>query len=189
MCCDTQGQVHAGEPSGDGFPFVRMLGPIALIGLNSAIHTPPLIAWGRLGAAQLQRLAQVLRRIGDACCFRLVLIHHPPLPGQATPTRGLRDAKELRTLLEAHGAELAVHGHNHTSTLVFCAGPNGPIPVVGAPSGSLGRSRKNEPLARYHLYRIGGPPWSAEMISRGLTEEEGDIVEIDRRQLLPSAVA
>ena len=43
-----------------------------------------------------------------------------------------------------------------------------------------------EPLARYNLYRItGGPPWTIELISRGLNEVGGRIVELDRRVLTP----
>ena len=80
---------------GEAFPFVRMLGPVALIGVNSAVPTPPLVAWAALGAAQLERLAAVLERLAGAGVFRLVLIHHPPLPGQAKRYRGLEDAAAL----------------------------------------------------------------------------------------------
>ena len=51
MTSDVQGAAHAGHD--EAFPFVRMLGPVALIGINSAVPTPPLVASGRLGAAQL----------------------------------------------------------------------------------------------------------------------------------------
>ena len=124
---------------GEAFPFVRMLGPVALIGINSAVPTPPLVASGRLGAGQLARVAAVLERLARADVFRLVLIHHPPLPGQARRYRDLEDAAALETVLARHGAELVIHGHNHHNMLAWCAtGAGGKLPVVGAPSAALG---------------------------------------------------
>ena len=47
-----------GDAAVDGapFPFVRRRGPLALIGVSSAVPTPPLMATGRLGRAQLDAL-------------------------------------------------------------------------------------------------------------------------------------
>jgi len=181
MASDAAGSVHAGSEA--AFPFVRVLGRIALVGINSAVPTPPLVASGRVGAAQLQRIADVLARLGRDGLFRLVLIHHPPLPGQAGRWRGLEDAADMQALLSRHGAELVIHGHNHHNMLAWCAADGGPVPVVGAPSAALARHHKGEPLARYNLYRIAGPPWSIELIGRGLERPGGPIVELERRRL------
>jgi 3',5'-cyclic AMP phosphodiesterase CpdA len=181
MSSCAQGAVHA--EVGSAFPFVRMLGEVAIIGTNSAVPTPPLMAWGRLGEEQLARLGGVLERLGRADAFRLVLIHHPPLPGQANRFRGLRDATALQAVLSRHGAELVLHGHNHLNMLAWCAAGARPMPVVGAPSAALGRPHKGEPLARYNLYRIAGPPWEIELVGRGLQEVGGPIVELERRTL------
>jgi len=118
-----------------------------------------------------------------------VLIHHPPLPGQAKRFRGLEDAAELQAVLSRHGAELVLHGHNHRNMLAWCAARGGSVPVVGAPSAALGHPHKGEPLARYNLYRIEGPPWSIELVGRGLEEAGGKIVELERRILAPAGVA
>jgi hypothetical protein len=50
--------ICAAMPRADGtpFPFVRRRGPLALIGVSSAVPTPPLMATGRLGRAQLDAL-------------------------------------------------------------------------------------------------------------------------------------
>jgi 3',5'-cyclic AMP phosphodiesterase CpdA len=184
MTSDAQGAAHADH--GEMFPFVRMLGPVALVGINSAVQTPPLVASGRLGAEQMERLAEVLERLAGAGLFRLVLIHHPPLPGQAKRYRDLEDAAALEAVLARHGAEFVIHGHNHHNMLAWCAtSAGGRVPVVGAPSASLGRHHKGEPLARYNLYRIAGPPWSIEMIGRGIERPGGPIVELERRKLAP----
>jgi 3',5'-cyclic AMP phosphodiesterase CpdA len=182
MASDALGAAHAAH--GEAFPYVRMLGRIALIGTNSAVPTPPLVASGRLGAEQLARIAAMLERLGDAGVFRLVLIHHPPLPGQAKRYRELEDADALEAVLARHGAELVIHGHNHHNMLAWCAtGAGGKVPVVGAPSAALGRSHKAEPLARYNLYRIAGPPWTIELTGRGLAQPGGPIIELERRML------
>jgi 3',5'-cyclic AMP phosphodiesterase CpdA len=179
MASCAQGAEHAGD-----FPFVRMLGGVAVIGINSAVPTPPLVASGLVGTEQLARLDSMLERLGRAGHFRLVLIHHPPLPGQAKRLRGLRDAAELEGTLTRRGAELVVHGHNHHNMLAWCGTGPTATPVVGAPSASLARPHKTEPLARYNLYRIEGPPWSIELIGRGLKAVGGEIVELERRTLL-----
>jgi hypothetical protein len=57
------------------------------------------------------------------------------------------------------------------------------VPIVGVPSASLGRPHKREPLARYNLYRIAGPPWTIELVGRGLQQEGGAVVELERRLL------
>ena len=174
---------------GSDFPFVRILGRAALVGLNSAVPTPPLVASGRLGKEQLERLSGVLERLGRAGLFRLVLIHHPPLTGQARQFRALEDAAELQAVLRRQGAELVIHGHNHHSMLAWCASATGQIPVVGAPSAAPAYAYKGEPLARYNLYLVEGPPWRVELVGRGLKEAGGPIVEIERRLLSPPAGA
>jgi 3',5'-cyclic AMP phosphodiesterase CpdA len=183
MASCAQGAAHAG--SGGGFPFVRMLGRVAIVGVNSAVPTPPLVASGRVGKEQLAHLGAVLERLDRPDIFRLVLIHHPPLPGQAKRFRGLEDAGALQAVLSRHGAELVLHGHNHHNMLAWCATREGRVPMVGAPSAALGHHHKGEPLARYNLYRIAGPPWSIELVGRGLDKMDGPIVELERRTLLP----
>ena len=44
------------------FPFLRVRGEVALIGLSSAVPTAPLMATGRLGARQIAALGDILRR-------------------------------------------------------------------------------------------------------------------------------
>jgi 3',5'-cyclic AMP phosphodiesterase CpdA len=194
MGSNAEGLAFA-DGSIDGWPFVRVIGDVALVGVDSAVPTPPLVAWGRVGAGQLARLAHILERLRGRGLFRLVLIHHPPLPGQAGAARGLRDAAELAAVLRLGGAELAIHGHNHRNMLAWLAcaadaeGSPGRIAVVGAPSASLGRTRHGEALGRYNLFRIARQPagsqgpWQAEMVGRGLAEPDGPVVEVERRRL------
>ncbi len=55
---------------------------MALIGLCSAVPTPPFVASGRLGREQLDAFEGELRALSNEGLARVVLIHHPPLPGQ-----------------------------------------------------------------------------------------------------------
>ncbi|MFM9943543.1 MAG: metallophosphoesterase family protein [Hyphomicrobiaceae bacterium] len=185
---DAASDSQAGEMATDAgqFPFVRRLGRVALIGLNSAVPTPPFVAAGNLGPEQLAQLGRRLEHLGQQGLTRVVLIHHPPLPGQASRLKALRDASALADVLQRHGAELVLHGHNHLSELRHHASSAGPIPVVGVPSASLGAAHKGEALARYHLYRF--TPQAAGMlitcVSRGLATSDGPVVEIERRTLV-----
>lgn len=158
----------------DDFPFVRLRGPLALIGLSSAAPMPAWSAAGRLGAGQLERLAGQLDALGRAGHFRVVLVHHPPLPGGAKPSKQLQDAAGLRAVIAQHGAELVLFGHTHSSGIDRLATPQGRVPAIGVPSASA-RSHHGRGHARYHLYRIepDGEGWSVTVEVHGIAADRG----------------
>ncbi len=181
------GSGHGGAPV--AFPYLRRFGSILLVGLSSAVPTAPFLASGRLGRAQREALADCLAKAREMGLFRIVLIHHPPLPGQARWRRGLTDAAAFAEVLAREGAELVLHGHNHRQSLRWAEGPRDPaaggsgerrrVPVVGVPSASVGHPGHG-PLARYNLFRIvpvgegrGGTHWRIEMTGRGLDPAAG----------------
>lgn len=186
MQADAWGAKYAPRPPAQ-FPFVRRLGPIVLIGVNSAVETPPFIAAGEVGARQRAALAALLPQLAAEGLIRVVLIHHPPLPGQAPPRRALRDAEAMAHILAAHGAELVLHGHNHCdSHMDFARLPEtggGSIPVIGVASGSIARVHKNEPLGRYNLLRIGRVDGRVhiECATRGLETGGRSVGQIERK--------
>ena len=57
-------QSDAEYAHGETFPFVRVRGEVALIGLSTATPTGPLMATGRLGARQIEALAAILQQTG-----------------------------------------------------------------------------------------------------------------------------
>jgi len=176
----------------DGFPFVRRLNGVALIGVNSAIPTPPFVAAGRVGAEQLSALGAILEEARREGLARVVMIHHPPLPGQAPPRRALADAPALKTVLEQQGADLVLHGHNHTDTTVWLMSSRGAVPVCGIPSASASAAHKVEPLARYALYTFeaaadGTAKPLIHRVTRGLAEPNGSVRELERRVMSPDA--
>lgn len=163
-----------------GFPALRVFGDVALIGLSTARPTLPGLAYGRLGRTQVRALATMLRRLEGQGFCRVVLIHHPPLPGMTTWSRALHDAALLHDALEEHGAELVIYGHDHRAQVSMLNRTQGAIPVVGVSSTSL-YSRDPAKMARYHLYEFtkakeGG--WSITMRSRVLDMKARRITEI-----------
>src|SRR5450631_200468 len=58
-------------PGGAPFPSLRRRGPLALIGLSSAVPTPPLMATGRLGHSQLEALERMLVTLSAEQAFRV----------------------------------------------------------------------------------------------------------------------
>jgi 3',5'-cyclic AMP phosphodiesterase CpdA len=165
------------------FPFVRRRGPLALIGLSTAVPTPPFMATGELGSAQLARLATMLARLANEPLFRVVLIHHPPVSAPAGRHKRLTDSQALRDVLAQHGADLLLHGHDHVHSVVWLDGPKGRIPAIGVPSASAALGGKHDPAA-YNLYRIDGAPgaWTCEIVSRGI-HPGGGVSEIKRMDL------
>ncbi len=163
------------------FPFVRRRGPLALVGLSSAVPSAAFLATGRLGAAQLARLAELLEDLGHEDSLRVVLVHHPPRA--RSWHKRLVDAPALCAVLARHGADLVLHGHDHVRSLVWLAGPEHQIPVLGVPSASA-RGVHHE-AAAYNLYRIEGAPgrWRCEVVTRGLRADGDAVVELGRRTL------
>ncbi|MEC9368668.1 MAG: metallophosphoesterase [Pseudomonadota bacterium] len=170
-------------PNRGRFPYVRVRGPIALVGLSTALATPAFNAWGRLGEEQLKPLPGILDRLAAEKRFRVVLIHHPPLPGMTSSRRALSDAAKFEEIIAGAGAELVLFGHNHRSVLASAKGPSGAVPLVGVPSASATGPANQE--GRYNIYRIEGNAdgWRCEMTTRAWRRGDGQVVEIDRREL------
>ncbi len=80
------------------FPFVRRRGPLAIVGLSTALPTAPFLATGKLGREQLDALAQTLEAFGKENVFRVVLIHHPPAGNRPLHKR-LTDAAAFRAVI------------------------------------------------------------------------------------------
>lgn len=166
-------------PGPEDFPTLRVRGELAVVGLCSAVPSPPFLATGRLGAAQVERLREQLRSLGRRGLCRVVLVHHPPIDEDLAPRRRLVDSAALRSAIRDEGAELVLHGHRHRTFVGRIPGPERPVPVVGVRSASdIGA--KEHKRAQYHLYAIersdaGG--WSVRARVRGWSPGEGHVVE------------
>ena len=112
------------------------------------------------------------------------MIHHPPLSGQTPPRRALKDTVRLEREFGKFGAELILHGHNHTNSLAWANGPDGRIPVLGIAAGGMSRlAHGASNLGRYNLITFqpqdGG--WRMEVIGRGFAAPGGPVIELDHR--------
>jgi 3',5'-cyclic AMP phosphodiesterase CpdA len=120
------------------FPFLREVAPgIVLVGLSSAVPSGVGFATGQLGPAQLEALDGLLADLGARGHCRILLLHHPPLGPMIRRRRGLRDEAALRAVIRRRGAELILSGHEHVFLMGDMPGPEGPVPVLVAPSASL----------------------------------------------------
>jgi len=161
-----RGDTEAGVTS---YPFVRRRGPLALIGVSSAVPTPPLMATGRLGRAQLDALDRILAQLSAEQAFRVLLVHHP-LHSDSRIKR-LTDSRQLRAVLQRRGVDLVLHGHDHIHSTMWFDGPNGKIPAIGVPSASA-LAHRHYPSAAYNLFSIerNGDAWRCEQTVRSLGE-------------------
>ena len=135
------------------YPYLRVRGDVALIGVSSGIPTAPFIASGRLGPAQLLSLETLLKQAGADGLCRVIMIHHPPTLTGATPGRSLTDAKDFEAVVARAGAELILHGHNHRLSVTHIDGAGKQVPVVGVVSASM-MGHNTLHRAAYHLFEI-----------------------------------
>jgi 3',5'-cyclic AMP phosphodiesterase CpdA len=174
----------------DRFPTLRVRGPLAVVGLCSALPTPLFNASGTLGDAQLERLERMLHRLSESDLCRVISIHHPITAGATHERRWLRDAESLRGVICRAGADLVVHGHNHRTLIAAVDGPDGSIPVVGVRSASdIGQ--RPERRAQYHVYEIErncesrGPRFRIALRIRGYDPDSGRFRAEGERELTP----
>jgi 3',5'-cyclic AMP phosphodiesterase CpdA len=138
------------------FPFVKLRGPVAIIGLSSAVARLPFVAAGRLGRPQLDALARILAHDEVRTRTVVIAIHHPvhnPASRVKALLEGLSDAEALTALLQGLPRGLILHGHLHRRVQQDVTTRSGFLTSVGATSASL----HHEDAARfagYNLYEI-----------------------------------
>jgi 3',5'-cyclic AMP phosphodiesterase CpdA len=160
------------DPAESIFPSLRVRGPVAFIGLCSARPSAPLLATGRLGERQLASLERLLEQTRGQGLFRVVLLHHPPVPGEERWRKRLTDAVRLCAVIARQGAELVLHGHRHRSVQSRIEIPGTHVAVFGIPSASS-IGLKTGRMAQYHLYSVqaSDSAWALELEVRGYSAE------------------
>jgi 3',5'-cyclic AMP phosphodiesterase CpdA len=151
----------------DLFPTLRVRGKFALIGVCSAYPSAPHLAIGALGGPQLNKLENFLKQTAAQGLFRIVVIHHPPLPGIESWRRCLTDAPSLSRLVERCGAELILHGHVHQATHHVLETSSGQTAVVGATSASAASSKKDRRACYFiHTLTAKEKAWDVHIAQR-----------------------
>lgn len=163
------------EDGGKTFPYLQVKGGVAFIGVDTAIPTLPILSQGEVGQEQCAKLDTILKETGAKGLFRVVMIHHPPLPGQTAWKRKLIDAPALKNLLVKHKVELVLHGHEHKPTYVHLEDVG--TKVFGAASSSLMDFNKKR-FPQYCLFDVSGGKLN-KITRRVYLPEEGKFVEKD----------
>ena len=152
------------------FPYLRVRGPVAIIGLSTAVPTPPFFASGRLGGEQLRRLGRLLETAAQRGLYRIVVLHHSP--HSMGFRRGLSDADQLLSTLAGPGAELIIHGHGHRQMYAMLPAGARRIPVFGAPSASADYGNP-EKSPGYYLYEVNKTAEGWRTRARSFILDEG----------------
>ncbi len=134
------------------FPFVKLRGPAAIIGLSSAVPRPPLMASGELGKPQLEALKRILVHPEVQKRTPIILLHHPihnPPSKMKTFIEGLWDAETLIAELSGLHRGLVLHGHLHVRRKRAI----GELLSIGATSASLHHDNEHK-MAGFNLYEL-----------------------------------
>jgi 3',5'-cyclic AMP phosphodiesterase CpdA len=161
---------HEGHVNRESFPYLRIRGNVALIGVTSARATAPFMATGFFRSGQAERLTRVLDEAKKRGLFRIVMIHHPPVRDAVPQHKRLFGIRRFQRVIHKHGVELVLHGHSHLPSLFHIDGPNGSVPVVGV--AATGQSPGGHaPAAQWNMIEVAGEPgkWAARLTRRGLT--------------------
>ena len=148
-----------GDPPGERpWPYLKLLGPVALVGVSSALPTPWPMSSGRIGREQGARLEALLGAPELAGRLRVVALHHPLRNSPFDPMyglRALRGAGALRRRLTRGGVDLVLHGHNHVAYRRTCFAGGSGFPIHTAASTSLGKTGNPARRGRYAVYEVG----------------------------------
>lgn len=161
----------AAELSLGRFPVVKLRGPLAIIGMSSAVPRPPLVASGELGAKQIDALARILGHDEVKRRTPILALHHPihnPSSRVKTWVEGLVDATELADAVAQVERGLLVHGHLHNRMQRSYPTRAGSLLAVGATSASLHHDDHHR-MAGFNLYEFDG--------AGGLLKVEAHILE------------
>lgn len=139
------------------FPFVKLRGAAAIIGLSSAVPRPPFVSAGILGQKQLGALAHVLAHPEVARRTPVLLVHHSPFDDRfrlAQLRGGLVDAPALRKALSSVQRGLLLYGHLHRRRWRRLPTAAGSLDAVCSTAAALDHP-SDRARAGFNLYAIG----------------------------------
>jgi 3',5'-cyclic AMP phosphodiesterase CpdA len=172
------------------FPSLRIREFVALVGLSTARPCGLFLAVGSVGELQLRQLKRILAETGEQRLFRVVLLHHPPLPGTVSWRKRLTDSEALRLILARQGVELILHGHAHRGSQGHLDTIAGRARTMGVTSASApGLTEKHR--GRYHIYRLkkNTHGWEMAVSVRGYSAtSESFFEETETNIVLPRPV-
>jgi 3',5'-cyclic AMP phosphodiesterase CpdA len=171
------------------FPYVRRVGPIAIIGVSSAVASAPFLATGRFRDDQAMRLRAILQNTAKDGLFRVILIHHPPFRYDGDVAKRLYGIRLFQRVVKEAGAELVLHGHTHRPSFQKIGTGDTATPVIGVPSASQSPSG-HRPAARWNEFKISGGQgqWDCQWIERGI-QSDGTMLEVNSSQIWQNGIS
>ena len=148
-------------PSGfDDFPFVRAIGPVRIIGVNTAPSTLPGMASGRIDVRQQDKLDAILQSppATSPPFLSFVLCHHPVMNGLVPWHKSLRGGAAVIESLGQTANIIVLHGHAHVPLYRTFGAAN--TPHIGVASASYEALEKpaqpdeKRNAGQYHLFHI-----------------------------------
>ena len=176
------GPYMRGDDASPGpFPFVRLREGVALVGLDTALSRPPLVAGGRIGHEQMDRVAAALSREDIRSRFPVLLLHHPPFRRSRHVLgpwlNGLSDYPDLYRVLRGRSA-LLIHGHLHRNCYLEHSEDGVRLQVVGVASATRhGRVRPYR-LSSFHVFDVDAS--GVNRIERYTLDPAGGGYEVSR---------
>lgn len=155
------------------FPTLRVRNSVAFIGLNSAYPSVPFLATGKLGNQQLDKLAQLLEQAKQQGFFRVVIVHHPPVPNICKWRKRLIDDNSLKQVLQQYGAELVLFGHTHKTECRELKTTSGKTPLISLSSASS-KSDENSRRASYAVFRVNKDQSGEWQLSKSIRQYRQD---------------
>lgn len=171
---------------GPTFPYLRVRGPVAIIGVSSAIATGPFMATGLVDDAQADQLRILLRETEAAGLCRVVLIHHLAIDGATKWKSRLLKPHIFRDVIRLAGADLILHGHTHRTTVHWLPGRFRQVPVVGVQAASLQPSDEKRGPG-WNMFEIDGAPlaWRITHVDHGTAIRSDRLTDLSRAVLTP----
>ena len=171
------------------FPTIRIRGEVAFIGLSSAYPSLPFLAVGKVDEEQLHRFSCVMENLSTRNLFRVILIHHPPVPGSIKWRKRLTNAEAFQSVMNRYGAELVLHGHSHRLSRSHFDGLSRATPVIGLPAASR-KDGVSEYRAGYNLYQVTRKATGWELkISTHILATPRDTVCLDHEEVLVMGIS
>ncbi|MBN2341374.1 MAG: metallophosphoesterase [Deltaproteobacteria bacterium] len=116
------------------YPTFKIVGSVALIGVNTATWRGPVRAAGRIDKSQRQRIEQRLNTLPSGLT-PVIAMHHPPFAAAGHMLKqyldGLQHFEPLVAMLQGRNA-VVIHGHIH----VLSDRTYGDVRIIGVPSAS-----------------------------------------------------
>jgi hypothetical protein len=104
-------------------------------------------------------------------------LRHPPQAGASGWRKRLIDAAAFRTIVARRGADLILHGHEHTPVGGLIESRPAAVPVFGTPSASSLDARPGR-QAQYQIYAIArnGSGWEVRREAHGYDRASASFV-------------